>query len=137
MSSMSLYYIVLPIDGEPYFEDAVLSIEMNSRLSIIQKLVECEQTVLIPTNDLRIDKLYSEANSKWNIISMLVKEDFHKYKSYALKYQNYATIDVPAFIKHKRGNQGLYHFLGNIVLEIPQNIWNKYELKISMFPKKK
>jgi hypothetical protein len=136
ISAISLYYIVLPISGDPYFENATLSTEHQERLSIVRKSVDSLHTVSIPKNELRIDKEYT-SNPKWNIISNLVKEDFYKYKANVLKYQNYATIDVPAFINHKKGHPGLYHFLGNIVLEIPEYIWNKYELKTSMFPKNK
>jgi hypothetical protein len=136
INSKTLYYIVIPSKGDPYYYNCVLSTEMQTRIKFIQDVLESKYTVEIPEDELRIDKVYASNNEKYEILSKLVKEDFYKYKhnvDYGHKFPNYKTIDIPAFFRHKKGEPEMYYHEGNVVLEIPQNIWNKYQLKHSMF----
>jgi hypothetical protein len=134
----TLYYIVIPYKGDPYYYNCVLSTEMEMRVKFIQDIVESKYTVDIPEDELRIDKVYASTNEKYELLSKLVKETFYKYKhnpDYGHKFPNYKTIDIPAFFRHKKGEPEMYYHQGNVVLEIPQELWKKYELTHAMFSK--
>jgi len=136
INSTTLHYIVLPIHSEPYYAGSKISYEMKERSELIQMFVESTAFDMIKNNELRIDKLYVENNPKWKIINDLVKEHFYIYQSSENKYPNYPTIHVPSFIAHRKGAEIIYNYLGNLVLEIPQNVWESHNLNKYMFPKK-
>jgi hypothetical protein len=145
----NFHLVVLPVNNQPFY---IGYHHYDDSVDIIQEHIKGFFEILA-TSEVRLSNVHIMNNSKWRICSRLFQENLNIYAKTILSSNNgepnMACINNSVVFENEnnskcircKGSAGaasVYKYknpylYGNLVLEIPATIWNKYNLNSEDF----